>query len=263
MLVYEFMVNGNLRDHLTPTEEMNFATRIHIALGTARGILYLHTEADPPIFHRDIKANNILLDQNYNAKVADFGLSKLAPEPNVDDATPEHVSTTVKGTPGYMDPLYYMTNRFTDKSDVYSFGVVLLELITGMMPISHGKYILREVREALAADKISSIIDPCMGNSYPPDGLDRLLKLALSCCSQEYEERPLMIDLTRELEDIWRLTAASYPMLHKMDSDISSHNFGTTGQSSQTSGPYSVLDVEAKDGTGKFSSISDPHVWPR
>ncbi len=102
-----------------------------------------------------------------------------------------------------------------------------------------------------------------MGTSYPPDGLDRLLKLALSCCSQEYEERPQMIDLTRELEDIWRLTAASHPMLHKMDSDISSHNFGTTGQSSQTSGPYSVLDVEAKDGTGKFSSISDPHVWPR
>jgi hypothetical protein len=119
------------------------------------------------------------------------------------------------------------------------------------------------VKEALAANKISSIIDPCMGNSYPPDGLDRLLKLALSCCGQEYEERPLMIDLTRELEDIWRLTAASYPMLRKMDSDISSHNFGTMGQSSQTSGPYSVLDVEAKDGTGKFSSISDPHVWPR
>jgi serine/threonine protein kinase len=83
----------------TATEEMDFAKRIHIALGTARGILYLHTEANPPIFHRDIKANNILLDRNYNAKVADFGLSKSAPEPNVDDATPEHVSTTVKGTP--------------------------------------------------------------------------------------------------------------------------------------------------------------------
>ncbi|CAM6049800.1 unnamed protein product [Sphagnum compactum] len=238
MLVYEFMVNGNLRDHLIPTEEMDFARRIHIALGTARGILYLHTEANPPIFHRDIKANNILLDRDYNAKVADFGLSKLAPEPNVDDATPEHVSTTVKGTPGYMDPQYFMTNKFTDKSDVYSFGIVLLELITGMMPISRGKYILREVKEALEANKISSIIDPCMGTSYPPDGLDRLLKLALSCCSQEYEERPQMIDLTRELEDIWRLTAASYPMLRKMDSDISSHNFGTMGQSSQTSGPY-------------------------
>ncbi len=119
------------------------------------------------------------------------------------------------------------------------------------------------MKEALEANKISSLIDPSMGTSYPPDGLDRLLKLALSCCSQEYEERPQMIDLTRELEDIWRLTAASHPMLCKMDSGISSHNFGTTGQSSQTSGPYSVLDVEAKDSTGKFSSTSDPDVWPR
>lgn len=78
---------------------MDFGRRLHIALGTARGILYLHTEADPPIFHRDIKASNILLDERYNAKVADFGLSKLAPIPDLNGATPEHVSTIVKGTP--------------------------------------------------------------------------------------------------------------------------------------------------------------------
>jgi serine/threonine protein kinase len=84
---------------LIAIEMMDFATRIHIALGTARGILYLHREADPPIFHRDIKANNILLDQNYNAKVADFGLSRLAPEPNADGSTSGPVSTTLKGTP--------------------------------------------------------------------------------------------------------------------------------------------------------------------
>lgn len=81
------------------TEIMDFGRRMHIALGTARGILYLHTEADPPIFHRDIKASNILLDERYNAKVADFGLSKLAPIPDLNGATPEHVSTIVKGTP--------------------------------------------------------------------------------------------------------------------------------------------------------------------
>jgi serine/threonine protein kinase len=84
---------------IAATEIMDFGRRMHIALGTARGILYLHTEADPPIFHRDIKASNILLDERYNAKVADFGLSKLAPIPDLNGATPEHVSTIVKGTP--------------------------------------------------------------------------------------------------------------------------------------------------------------------
>lgn len=81
------------------TEIMDFPRRLHIALGTARGIVYLHTEADPPIFHRDIKASNILLDERYNAKVADFGLSKLAPIPDLHGAVPQHVSTIVKGTP--------------------------------------------------------------------------------------------------------------------------------------------------------------------
>ncbi|KAB1201025.1 hypothetical protein CJ030_MR0G005175 [Morella rubra] len=143
MLIYEFMSNGTLRDHLSgkSKEPLSFAMRLRIALASAKGILYLHTEANPPIFHRDIKATNILLDSNYIAKVADFGLSRLAPVPDIDGTVPAHVSTVVKGTPGYLDPEYFLTHKLTDKSDVYSLGVVFLELLTGMHPISHGKNI--------------------------------------------------------------------------------------------------------------------------
>lgn len=129
--------------------DINFAMRLQIALGAARGILYLHTEADPPIIHRDIKATNILLDSKYNAKVSDFGISKLAPLPDEKGNTVSHVSTVVKGTPGYLDPEYFLTYKLTEKSDVYSLGIVFLELLTGMQPISHGRNIVREVFNAL------------------------------------------------------------------------------------------------------------------
>nr|APU94835.1 leucine-rich repeat receptor-like protein kinase [Pohlia nutans] len=207
MLVYEFMPGGNLRDHLIPTEMLDYATRVRIALGTAKGILYLHNEADPPIFHRDIKASNILLDQKLNAKVADFGLSKLAPTPEMSGSTPEGVSTNVRGTPGYLDPEYFMTNKLTDKSDVYSFGVVLLELITGMLPIAHGKNIVREIQDGVRDGKFWDQVDPCMG-SYPRKGVEALLELALACVETDQDKRPQMIEVTRDLETILRDTVA-------------------------------------------------------
>ncbi|KAJ9692345.1 hypothetical protein PVL29_011414 [Vitis rotundifolia] len=131
MLVYEFVPNGTLQHHLhgmgRPT--MNWATRIKIALGSAKGLAYLHEDCHPKIIHRDIKAANILLDHNFEAKVADFGLAKFASD------TDTHVSTRVMGTFGYLAPEYALSGKLTDKSDVFSFGVVLLELITGRRPI--------------------------------------------------------------------------------------------------------------------------------
>ncbi|XP_029130575.1 probable LRR receptor-like serine/threonine-protein kinase At1g06840 [Cajanus cajan] len=102
MLVYEYMPKGTLRDHLSAysKEPLSFSMRLRIALGSAKGLLYLHTEANPPIFHRYVKASNILLDSRYTAKVADFGLSRLAPVPDTEGNVPGHVSTVVKGTPG-------------------------------------------------------------------------------------------------------------------------------------------------------------------
>ncbi|KAL3574597.1 hypothetical protein D5086_025210 [Populus alba] len=210
MLVYEFMSNGTLRDHLSAKakEPLSFATRLGIALASAKGILYLHTEADPPIFHRDVKASNILLDSRYNAKVADFGLSKLAPVPDIEGDVPGHISTVVKGTPGYLDPEYFLTHKLTDKSDVYSLGVVFLELLTGMQPISHGKNIVREVNIAYQTGMIFSIVDGRMG-SYPSDCVDKFLTLAMKCCNDDTDERPSMIDVVRELESMWHMMPES------------------------------------------------------
>ncbi|KAK9167874.1 hypothetical protein Syun_000014 [Stephania yunnanensis] len=204
MLVYEFMPNGTLRDHLSvkSKEPLSSAMRLRIALSSAKGILYLHTEADPPIFHRDIKASNILLDSKFTAKVADFGLSRLAPVPDFEGTVPGHVSTVVKGTPGYLDPEYFLTHKLTDRSDVYSLGVVFLELLTGMHPISHGKNIVREVNTAYQSGMIFSVIDGRMG-SYPSECIEKFVNLAIRCCRDETDSRPSMAEVVRELENIW------------------------------------------------------------
>ncbi|KAJ8751577.1 hypothetical protein K2173_016823 [Erythroxylum novogranatense] len=258
MLVYEFMSNGTLRDHLSAKtkETLSFATRLRVALASARGILYLHTEANPPIFHRDIKASNILLDFNYTAKVADFGLSRLAPAPDIEGSAPAHVSTVVKGTPGYLDPEYFLTHKLTDKSDVYSLGVVFLELLTGMQPISHGKNIVREVNVAYQSGMIFSVIDGKMG-SYPSDCVEKFLNLALKCCQDETDMRPSMADVVRELEIIWGMTprantGTTEPMEVDTGNQISPPSSATVQRN-----PYASLDVSGSDlVSGAVPSIS-------
>lgn len=212
MLVYEYMPNGTLKDHLSghaaSKGTLDFATRLRIAIGAARGIQYLHTEANPPIFHRDIKASNILLDAKRNARVADFGLSKLAPTPEFEGSAPGHVSTVVKGTPGYLDPEYFLTHKLTDKSDVYSFGVVLLELITAMQPVANGKNIVREVKHAFDNGTLLNVVDAAMG-TYPAEALAPLVRLALACCNDDTRARPSMNDVVRDLVNIWQ--SVSWP----------------------------------------------------
>ncbi|PON95107.1 GPCR kinase [Trema orientale] len=222
MLVYEFMPNGTLRDWLSAKAKgvLNFSMRLRVALGSAKGILYLHTEADPPIFHRDIKASNILLDSNFIAKVADFGLSRLAPILDAEGTVPEYVSTVVKGTPGYLDPEYFLTHKLTDKSDVYSLGVVFLELLTGMHPISHGKNIVREVLTAHQSGTVFSVIDCKMG-SYPSECVNKFVALALSCCHDKTESRPSMLEVVRELENILKILPESDTVISESTSTYS------------------------------------------
>ncbi|KAL3833943.1 hypothetical protein ACJIZ3_008679 [Penstemon smallii] len=204
MLVYEFMASGTLRESLSGRSgiHLDWKKRIRTALGSARGLAYLHELAHPPIIHRDVKTTNILLDENLIAKVADFGLSKL-----VSDGSKGHVSTQVKGTLGYLDPEYYMTQQLTEKSDVYSFGVVMLELITAKQPIEKGKYIVREVR--IAIDKndethcgLKEIMDPALKNNTNLIGLQRFLTLAMQCVEDSASERPTMSEIVKNLESI-------------------------------------------------------------
>ncbi|OAY66844.1 putative LRR receptor-like serine/threonine-protein kinase [Ananas comosus] len=264
MLVYEFMPNGTLRDHLSPRskEPLNFSMRLRIALGSARGILYLHTEADPPIFHRDIKATNILLDSKFVAKVADFGLSRLAPIPTAEGTTPGHVSTVVKGTPGYLDPEYFLTHKLTDKSDVYSLGVVFLELLTGMQPISHGKNIVREVAMASQSGMTFSVIDKRMG-SYPSECVEKFLSLALMCCQDETDARPSMMEVVRELEVIWRLTPeADAGLSESTATEASKTATPTTSSSLEMAAPNHPFVSSDVSGSDLLSGVM-PNITPR
>ncbi|XP_009768306.1 putative LRR receptor-like serine/threonine-protein kinase At1g06840 isoform X1 [Nicotiana tabacum] len=260
MLVYEFMPNGTLRDHISGKckEPLSFAMRLRVALGSAKGILYLHTEADPPIFHRDIKASNILLDAKFIAKVADFGLSRLAPVPNLEGTLPAHVSTVVKGTPGYLDPEYFLTHKLTDKSDVYSLGVVFLELLTGMQPISHGKNIVREVNLAYRSGMIFNVIDDRMG-SYPSECVEKFINLALKCCQEETEARPSMAEVVRELENIRLMMPESDSIIRDSLVTDSEKDSSTPSSTSAMKYPYVSADVSGSD----LVSGVVPSIHPR
>ncbi|KAL4557750.1 hypothetical protein LXL04_035938 [Taraxacum kok-saghyz] len=252
MLVYEYMPQGTLRDWLNAKsgESLSFRMRLQVALDSAKGILYLHTEANPPIFHRDIKSSNILLDSKFTAKVADFGLSRLAPILDDNGVGPNYVSTLVRGTPGYLDPEYLLTHKLTDKSDVYSLGVVLLEILTSMKPISHGKNIVREVKIAHETGTMFSIVDNRMG-SYPSECVEKFVSLALSCCKDKPEKRPSMVDVVRELEQI----------LEKMPEDeLMEPNSKYFVESSSMSSMYSSSNVE---GSSDLTSGGTPLVYPR
>ncbi|GKV03118.1 hypothetical protein SLEP1_g15481 [Rubroshorea leprosula] len=182
---------------------LDWIRRLKVALGVARGLAYLHEFANPPIIHRDIKSANILLDQHLTTKVVDFGLSKP-----IDDSGKGHVTTQVKGTMGYMDPEYYMTQQLTDKSDVYSFGVLLLELITARKPIEQGKYIVKEVRMAMDKAKdlysLHQILDPAILDTSLK-GLEKFVDLAMSCVEESGVDRPRMGEVVKALEIIMHI----------------------------------------------------------
>lgn len=239
MLIYEFVPNGSLHDTLSGKSgiKLDWSRRLKIALGAARGLAYLHELADPPIIHRDIKSSNILLDERLNAKVADFGLSKLMGDGDIDKT---HVTTQVKGTMGYLDPEYYMTQQLTEKSDVYSFGVTMLELVTGRRPIERGKYIVKEVRMALDKTKdlysLTPILDSAILDSTLK-GLERFVDLAMSCVEESGSERPGMGEVVKEIENIMKLAG----MNPNAESTVTSSTYSEATRENPIH-PYSTED---------------------
>ncbi|CAN6289563.1 unnamed protein product [Urochloa humidicola] len=202
MLVYEYMPGGTLRDSLSGKSglHLDWKKRLRVALGAARGLAYLHELADPPIIHRDVKSSNILMDEHLTAKVADFGLSKL-----VSDSERGHVSTQVKGTLGYLDPEYYMSQQLTEKSDVYSFGVVMLELIVAKQPIEKGKYVVREAKRLFDASDaefcgLKDMVDARIMNTNHLAAFAKIVQLALRCVDEVATARPSMSEVVKEIE---------------------------------------------------------------
>lgn len=204
LLVYEYMPLGSLEDHLhdlpPDKQQLDWNTRMKIAAGAAKGLEYLHDKASPPVIYRDLKCSNILLDQDYNPKLSDFGLAKLGP---VGDKT--HVSTRVMGTYGYCAPEYAMTGQLTPKSDVYSFGVVLLEIITGRKAIDHAKtgceHNLVAWARPLFKDrrKFGQMADPMLEGQYPVRGLYQALAVAAMCVQEQPTMRPVIADVVTAL----------------------------------------------------------------
>ncbi|KAG2709975.1 hypothetical protein I3760_04G003600 [Carya illinoinensis] len=210
LLVYEYVPNNTLHYHLHgECPIMDWAIRMKVAAGAARGLAYLHEDCHPRIIHRDIKSSNILLDNNFEARVADFGLAKLALDSNT------HVTTRVMGTFGYMAPEYATSGKLTEKSDVYSFGVVLLELITGRKPVDASQPLGDEslvewarplLSQALEDEDFEGLVDPRLEKNYVGKEMFRMTEAAAACVRHSAVRRPRMSLVVRALESLDELS---------------------------------------------------------
>uniref|UniRef100_A0A5B7B1N8 Putative serine/threonine-protein kinase n=1 Tax=Davidia involucrata TaxID=16924 RepID=A0A5B7B1N8_DAVIN len=194
ILVYEYLENNSLAIALLGSKgkriALDWPQRAAICIGAASGLAFLHEEAEPHIVHRDIKASNILLDENFDPKIGDFGLAKLFP----DNVT--HISTRVAGTVGYLAPEYALLGQLTKKADVYSFGVLILEIISGRSSskAAFGEDLLVLVEwtwKLREEGRLLDLVDPEL-TEYPEDEVMRFIKVALFCTQAAPQQRPAM-----------------------------------------------------------------------
>jgi hypothetical protein len=205
LLVYEYMENGSLAENLF-SNSLDWKKRFKIAVGTAKGLAYLHEDCLEWVLHCDVKPQNILLDSNYQPKVADFGLSKLQKRGNLKNSS----FSRIRGTRGYMAPEWVLDLPITSKVDVYSFGIVVLEMVTGKGP-TEGVHVLdckgetehrrlvkwvRENRNRAATNAMTSwleeMIDPRMEGKYEMGKMEALVRVALQCVDEDRDARPTM-----------------------------------------------------------------------
>ncbi|KAF6160360.1 hypothetical protein GIB67_019129 [Kingdonia uniflora] len=197
LLFYDYMPNGSLWDLLhgpAKKVKLDWDTRLRIAVGAAQGLAYLHHDCNPRIIHRDVKTSNILVDDNFEARLSDFGIAKCI------SPSKTHANTSVLGTIGYIDPEYARTSRLTEKSDVYSFGIVLLELLTGKKAVDNESNLLQMILSKAGDNTVMEAVDPevsvtCMDLSL----VKKTFQLALLCTKRYSSERPSMQEVAHVL----------------------------------------------------------------
>ncbi|KAL2496549.1 putative LRR receptor-like serine/threonine-protein kinase [Forsythia ovata] len=263
LLIYEYLENNSLARALFGREEqrlnLDWSTRKKICLGIAKGLAYLHEESRLKIVHRDIKATNVLLDKDLNAKISDFGLAKLDEEENT------HISTRIAGTIGYMAPEYAMRGYLTDKADVYSFGVVALEIVSGKSntnyrPKEEFVYLLDWAYVLQEQGNLLDLVDPILGSNYSEEEAMLMLNLALLCTNPSPSLRPSMSSVVSMLQG--KIPVQAPKIMHRRPSEeIRFKAFEKLSQDSQTHvSTYSQDSKEQKsvsiDGPWIDSSIS-------
>ncbi|PPR94970.1 hypothetical protein GOBAR_AA25697 [Gossypium barbadense] len=203
ILVYEYVDNGNLEQWLHgdvgPVSPLTWDIRMKIAIGTAKGLAYLHEGLEPKVVHRDVKSSNILLDKKWNPKVSDFGLAKLL------GSESSYVTTRVMGTFGYVSPEYASTGMLNEGSDVYSFGVLLMEIITGRSPIDYSRApgemnLVEWFKGMVASRRGEELVDPLIEVQPSPRALKRALLVCLRCIDLDANKRPKMGQIVHMLE---------------------------------------------------------------